>query len=369
MTFEKLDGHVPLGGGAGDLSGIAFPFFLPARLLDHETVYVDGYDRVGSAAMTGRLCYPLSNLFLLQWGEQRRIYRKGIVIGSLLVVTSIDGRQLLLVTGRGPTTTCPIGSYGGWTPGSVLCGRGCAASCRSAHRPADRARRMRGARNSAILHADGELLAFCNDDDELQRQAERLDASPDAGVVTSGILVRYRSLTIAWTSPTPVITHRQLLRPCRVELHPSTSWSAGSGSQAHGAGRPGHAQKLWGGLRLAASGGQGGARRRRPGAAGDGYLAPIVLRRPLADDHLGFQLLRRQYREPKQEPSGLASIYGQIALAPCGAGERRPAQHRARRRLSPDLRERRAYLAQAVSLGLIPAATVVRLANAAGKGI
>jgi beta-1,4-N-acetylglucosaminyltransferase len=34
--------------------------------------------------VTGRLCYPPSDLFLLQWEEQRHIYSKGIVIGSLL---------------------------------------------------------------------------------------------------------------------------------------------------------------------------------------------------------------------------------------------------------------------------------------------
>jgi beta-1,4-N-acetylglucosaminyltransferase len=34
--------------------------------------------------MTGRLCYPFSDLFLLQWEEQRRHYPKGNVIGSLL---------------------------------------------------------------------------------------------------------------------------------------------------------------------------------------------------------------------------------------------------------------------------------------------
>ncbi len=65
-------------------AGVAFPFFLLARLLGHKTVYVEVYDRIDSATMTGRLCYPLSNLFLLQWEEQRHIYPKGIVIGNLL---------------------------------------------------------------------------------------------------------------------------------------------------------------------------------------------------------------------------------------------------------------------------------------------
>ena len=65
-------------------AGVAFPFFLVARLLGQKTVYVEVYDRIDSATMTGRLCYPLSNLFLLQWEEQRHIYPKGIVIGNLL---------------------------------------------------------------------------------------------------------------------------------------------------------------------------------------------------------------------------------------------------------------------------------------------
>jgi nitroreductase len=64
-----------------DGAGVAFPFFLAARLLKIPTVYVEVYDRI---TLTGRLCYRLSNLFLLQWEEQRRSYERGIVIGPLL---------------------------------------------------------------------------------------------------------------------------------------------------------------------------------------------------------------------------------------------------------------------------------------------
>ena len=65
-------------------AGVAFPFFLLAKLLGKRTVYVEVYDRIDSPTMTGRLCYPFSDLFLLQWEEQRRHYPKGNVIGSLL---------------------------------------------------------------------------------------------------------------------------------------------------------------------------------------------------------------------------------------------------------------------------------------------
>jgi UDP-N-acetylglucosamine:LPS N-acetylglucosamine transferase len=72
--------HVVVSTGAG----VAFPFFLVAKALGSRTVYVEVYDRIQSATLTGRLCYPLSNLFLLQWEEQKSVYPGGIVIGPLL---------------------------------------------------------------------------------------------------------------------------------------------------------------------------------------------------------------------------------------------------------------------------------------------
>ncbi len=65
-------------------AGVALPFFVLARLLRIKTVYVEAYERVDSASLTGRLCYPLSHLFVLQWEEQRKLYPKGEVIGALL---------------------------------------------------------------------------------------------------------------------------------------------------------------------------------------------------------------------------------------------------------------------------------------------
>lgn len=66
-----------------DGAGIAFPFFCASRLLGIRTVYLEVFDRIDSATLTGRLCYPLADLFLLQWEEQQRCYRRGVVIGSV----------------------------------------------------------------------------------------------------------------------------------------------------------------------------------------------------------------------------------------------------------------------------------------------
>lgn len=65
-------------------AAVAFPFFLLARVLGIRTVYVEVYDRIELPTMTGRLCYPITSLFLLQWREQQRFYPRGRLIGGLL---------------------------------------------------------------------------------------------------------------------------------------------------------------------------------------------------------------------------------------------------------------------------------------------
>ena len=64
-------------------AGVALPFFFIAKLLGVRTVFIEVYDRIDSRSLTGRLCRPLSDLFLLQWERQRELYGSGTVIGGL----------------------------------------------------------------------------------------------------------------------------------------------------------------------------------------------------------------------------------------------------------------------------------------------
>jgi len=65
-------------------AGVAFPAFVVAKLRRIPTVYIEVFDRVDSATMTGRLCHPFSDLFAVQWEEQRAVYPKGELVGRLL---------------------------------------------------------------------------------------------------------------------------------------------------------------------------------------------------------------------------------------------------------------------------------------------
>jgi glycosyltransferase involved in cell wall biosynthesis len=235
---------------------------------------------------------------------------------------------------------------------------------------------LAGARNSGILAATGELVAFCDDDDEwlpekLARQVEALAAHPTAAVATTGILVRYRDRTTTRLAPTSVVTHGQLLRSRLTELHPSTVLAR----------------------RRALLDDIGLVDEDIPGSYAEDYEwllraarhAPVLaVPEPLAVIHwhqssffadrwrtiiAALSYLVDQHRELQREPAGLARIYGQIAFAHAALGERGPARRWARRTLALDRRERRAYLAIAISLGLLKTSTVVRLAHATGRGI
>lgn len=64
-------------------AGVALPFFVVARLLRIRTVYLEVFDRIELPTLTGRLCYPLSDAFLVQWPQQQQRYHHGTLVGTV----------------------------------------------------------------------------------------------------------------------------------------------------------------------------------------------------------------------------------------------------------------------------------------------
>jgi len=62
----------------------AVPFFYLAKLFRAKTVYLEVYDRIDSPTLTGRLVYPVTDKFLVQWREQQAFYPKAVLVGELL---------------------------------------------------------------------------------------------------------------------------------------------------------------------------------------------------------------------------------------------------------------------------------------------
>lgn len=79
-TLRRERPDVVVSNGAA----VAVPFFLVAKILAIPTVYVEVVDRLDTRTLTGRLVYPLADVFCAQWEEQVHLYPKAEHIGTLL---------------------------------------------------------------------------------------------------------------------------------------------------------------------------------------------------------------------------------------------------------------------------------------------
>lgn len=65
-------------------AAIALPFFVLARCYGARTVYLEPVDRVRSPGLSGRLVYPFTDEFLVQWEVMRRFYPGSRSVGIVL---------------------------------------------------------------------------------------------------------------------------------------------------------------------------------------------------------------------------------------------------------------------------------------------
>lgn len=235
---------------------------------------------------------------------------------------------------------------------------------------------LAGARNTGTLAAHGDLIAFCDDDDEwlpdkLSQQVELLNSYPETRVVAGGVIINYRGKSVQRIPRKERVTFRDLLRSRMMEIHPST-FLVRRNSFLNEIGLvdeslPGSYAEDYEWLLRAARGAD-----------------ILVVRQPVARIywHSGsyysgrwdtvveaLEYLLQKYPEFEEEPRGLARILGQIAFAHAACGRRKEALVWARKARSLYWLELRAYLASAVARGRIDADKVVRLARRLGRGI
>ena len=64
-------------------AAVAVPFFYLGKLFGSKTIYIEVYDRVERPTLTGKLVYPVTDRFIVQWKELKKVYPKSIYLGSL----------------------------------------------------------------------------------------------------------------------------------------------------------------------------------------------------------------------------------------------------------------------------------------------
>lgn len=234
---------------------------------------------------------------------------------------------------------------------------------------------LAGARNSGCDVAAGELLAFCDDDDEwcpdkLRLQVEALGRTPSAQIATCGIEIHYQGRRFERLPAADRVELDDLLTSRNMQVHSSTLLIR----------------------RSAYLGELGPVDESIPGSYGEDYdyvlraakIGPIVAvpvslvrvhwlgsyyadRWPMMVSAIQYHL--RKHPELAADPHNAARMYGRMAFAHAASGQRRDARTWARRSIASDWRQPRGYLAYAVTLGLVRPQTVIRKANERGRGV
>lgn len=64
-------------------AAIAVPFFYIGKLFGAKLIYIEVFDRIDKPTVTGKNVYPITDKFIVQWEEQKKIYPKAICLGSI----------------------------------------------------------------------------------------------------------------------------------------------------------------------------------------------------------------------------------------------------------------------------------------------
>jgi UDP-N-acetylglucosamine transferase subunit ALG13 len=234
---------------------------------------------------------------------------------------------------------------------------------------------LAGARNTGVLAADTDLVAFCDDDDtwlpgKLRAQVAVMLDEPGTEMVCCGIRVVYDRVEAVRSLDRTSVTFGDLLGSRLTELHPSTFLIR----------------------RRAMLDGCGTVSEEIPGSYAEDYelLLRLARRAPIRNipepgvrvlwhrrSHFSgrwrtistaLRWLLERYPEFALVPRGHARVAGQIAFAEAASGRRRAALRWIGTTVRSRPAEARAYLALAVVCGL-PAGWVTRALHLRGRGV
>ena len=64
-------------------AAVAVPFFYLGKLFGAKLIYIEVFDRIDKPTMTGKMVYPITDRFIVQWEEQKKVYPKAVNLGSI----------------------------------------------------------------------------------------------------------------------------------------------------------------------------------------------------------------------------------------------------------------------------------------------
>ena len=77
LRKEKPD--IIISSGAA----VAVPFFYLGKIFGAKTIYIEVFDRIDKPTLTGKMVYPVTDKFIVQWEEMKKVYKKAENLGSI----------------------------------------------------------------------------------------------------------------------------------------------------------------------------------------------------------------------------------------------------------------------------------------------
>ena len=64
-------------------AAVAIPFFYLGKIFRVKTVYIEVFDRFDKPTLTGKIVYPVTDEFIVQWEEMKKVYPKAKNFGGI----------------------------------------------------------------------------------------------------------------------------------------------------------------------------------------------------------------------------------------------------------------------------------------------
>lgn len=64
-------------------TGVTVPMCIWGKLFGKKVIFIESYSRVTTPSLSGRIVYPIANLFIVQWKDLRKKYPKAVYVGRL----------------------------------------------------------------------------------------------------------------------------------------------------------------------------------------------------------------------------------------------------------------------------------------------
>ncbi len=62
---------------------VTYPFCVFTKLRGGKVIYIESFARVNNGSLTGKLVYPIADLFLVQWEPLLKVYKKAKYVGGI----------------------------------------------------------------------------------------------------------------------------------------------------------------------------------------------------------------------------------------------------------------------------------------------